>query len=177
MTTQTSPQVPSAPGDPVVLHKMHVYTSATGWREGDIFLTKEEYDRSDRRMREVHGPEFFDQVTDQKTGKVYDLYREKCGGDCYCAVRAKPAKAVLCCMERFVNDSTGEVVFTSQDKTTVRARAPRDEYTQHLLEGKTATYVYFLRRGRSYEILAEADDPKWANFHPTHTTKPNLTAA
>lgn len=172
MTTQ------STSGDPIPLHKMHVFNCATGWREGTIFLTEAEHRCADHRMREVHGPEFFDQVTDQKTGKRYDLYREKCGGDCYCAVRAKPAKAVLVCLERFINDSTGKVIFTSQDKTTVRVRAPQDEYTQYLLEGKTAVYVYFLSRGRSYEILSEpVDDPKWENFHPTHVTKPNLATA
>lgn len=145
----------------------------TGQREGKILLSEEEYQRADRRMREVRGPEFFDQVTDLKTGTRYDLYRAKCGGDCYCAVRAKPAKAVLVCMERFVNDSTGQVLFTSQDKT-VQARAPQDKRTQFLLKGRSAAYVYFLLRGRSYEILAEVDDPKWENFHPTHATKPNL---
>ena len=169
MKTLASPQAPKL--EP---NTFRVYLG-TGRRQGTILLSEEEYQRADRRMREIGPqPEFFDQVTDQKTGKRLDLYREKCGGDCYCAVRAKPAKAVLVCLERFVNDSTGQVLFTSQDRTTVRSRAPQDEYTRFLLEGKTATYVYFLRHGRSYEILAEADDPKWKNFHPTHATKPDL---
>lgn len=144
----------------------------TGQREGKILLSEEEYQRADRRMREVRGPEFFDQVTDLKTGTRYDLYRAKCGGDCYCAVRAKPAKAVLVCLERFVDDSTGKVLYTSQDKTTVRFRAPADEYTQFLLEGKPATYLYFVKRGRSYDIVGEpVEDPRWPNFFPTHTVR------
>lgn len=154
MTTRAATQ-PEAPAE---TNRMRCYLGSSRSKEVVITMSPEEYKRSNRLMREAErGPFFFDQVTDLTTGKKFDLYREHCGGGCWCAARAKPAKAMLMKMS-LLPDQT--VRFVCQDGSgAFRVRA--DEYTKLELGGKEFTFVYVAKTARAFEILGNAPPQTW----------------
>lgn len=154
MTTQAATRE-AAPAE--TSNQMRCYLGSTQ-KEITVTMSPEEHERSNRLMRGAErGPFFFDQVTDLTTGKKFDLYREHCGGGCWCAVRAKPAKAMLMKMS-LLPDQT--VRFVCQDGSgAFRVRA--DEYTKLELDGKEFTFVYVTKTAKAFEILSNAPAQTW----------------
>lgn len=106
-----------------------------------------------RKSRGMSGPEFITQVTDLKTKIQYDLYRETCNGDCWCAIRAKPAKSVK--MECKKGD--GVLLFSSPTWNFKTLMAGMEDLTYYLRDKDSMT-CYVVKKGSGFEILHIVED-------------------